>query len=88
VPARRRPSLELEQQDGLSWPQLREQQRLTAHIPAAEKAAAARRAALLREQGWGAIRDWLEAPGPHPGEAAPVPSSRDRQLAALFDEAA
>jgi len=88
VPARRRPTLQLEQQDGLGWPQLREQQRLTAHLPPAERAAAAQRAALLREHGWGAIREWLEAPRPHPGEAGPVSSTREQQLAAVFDEAA
>lgn len=90
MPARRRPLLELEQQDGLSWPQLREQQRLTAHLPPAEKAAAAQRAALLVSQGYGALEAWLNHPGQHPGERPPsAPAGRrEQQLADLFDDAA
>lgn len=87
MPARRRPAAPLEQQDGLAWPILREHQRATAHIPPAEQAAAAQRALLLREHGWGAIAEWLESPTPHPGESATSPS-HDPRLAALFDEAA
>lgn len=92
MPARRRPPLELEQQDGLHWPQLREQQHLTAHLPPAEKAAAAQRAALLVSQGYGApgLKEWLNYPGQHPGErpASAPAGRREQQLADLFDDAA
>lgn len=88
-PRPRRPSLELEQQDGLGWPQLREQQRLAAHVPPEERAAAAQRAAVLVSQGYGALAQWLQHPGQHPGERPPATPQavHQPQLADLFDAA-
>ncbi len=90
MPARLRPALELEQQDGLAWPQLRQQQQLMANVPPEERAAAAQRAALLVSQGYGALEAWLNHPGQHPGErpASAPTGRREQQLAALFDDAA
>jgi hypothetical protein len=47
---------------------LREQQLLRAHLPEAEQAAATERAHVLVSQGWGALEEWLNHPGQHPGE--------------------
>ena len=53
---------------------LREQQALQIRLGAAEQAAAAIRAQVLVTQGWGALRDWLEAPEAHLGERPPQPT--------------
>lgn len=74
--------------DGVLWPLLREQQQLRAHVPKDEQRAAEARAQLLVEQGWSALRDWLEAPaGSHPGEGEARPAAGGG-LADLFDNVA
>ena len=81
------------QGDGILWPSYSEQLQLRAHIPEAEQAAAAERAHVLVTLGWGALEEWLNHPGQHPGErpAAPLdrePSERRKpSLADLFDAA-
>ena len=90
----RKRSAEEPQGDGVLWPLLREQQLLSAHITESEQSAAAERAHVLVSQGWGALEEWLNHPGQHPGErppAAPVRELGVRQkpatLADLFDAA-
>ena len=79
--------------DGLPWPMFREQQALQARLGAAEQAAAANRAQVLVEQGWGALEDWLLHEGQHPGERPPATSARQPvagqsdQVLSLFDAA-
>jgi hypothetical protein len=75
--------------DGLPWPMLRQQQALLAQLPEGEAEAAERRAQVLVGQGWGALQDWLEHPGQHPGERPPAAShtAAADPLAALFDAA-
>jgi len=51
---------------------LRRQQALLSRLPEGEAAAAEHRAQELVEQGWGALREWLDHPGPHPGERPPA----------------
>ena len=93
----RKRNAEEPQGDGLQWPLLREQQALQAHLGAAEQAAAAHRAQVLVNQGWGALQAWLEAPGQHPGERPAAAPDRDpggsqnpaglADMADLFDAA-
>jgi hypothetical protein len=68
---------------------LRRQQALLSQLPEGEAAAAEQRAHVLAEQGWGALQDWLEHPGLHPGErpAAAGGTAAADPLAALFDAA-
>jgi hypothetical protein len=68
---------------------LRRQQALLSQLPDGEAAAAERRAQALVGQGWGALQDWLEHPGQHPGErpAAAGGIAAADPLAALFDAA-
>ncbi len=79
--------------DGVSWPLLREQQALQARLGEAEQAAAANRAQVLVEQGWGALEGWLLHEGQHPGERLPEASHgetavrRNDQVLSLFDAA-
>lgn len=63
----------------------RAQQRLLAELPEGEAAAAAGRAQVLVEQGYGALQDWLEEPGEQ-ATRQDSPRGRDR-LADLFDAA-
>lgn len=92
---RREPTADEAQGDGLPWPLLREQQALQARWGEAERIAAADRAQVLITQGYGPLLPWLEAPGPHPGEAQAaatdrVPPARHhhrRTLTDLFDVA-
>ena len=90
----RKRTAEEPQGDGVLWPLLREQQLLRAYIPEAEQSAAAERAHVLVSQGWGALEEWLNYPGQHPGErppAAPVRELGVRQnragLTGLFEAA-
>ena len=90
----RKRSAEEPQGDGVLWPGLREQQQLRARIPEAEQQAAEARAQLLVSQGYGALEEWLNCKGQHPGErpaAAPdrEPGARRNRaaLADLFDAA-
>lgn len=80
------------QGDGIHWPGIEAQRALQARLGAAESAAAAQRAQRLIEHGHGALADWLNHPGQHPGEpppAAPGRTGRDQldQLSRLFDAA-
>jgi hypothetical protein len=85
---RQRPD-ETELGDGLPWPMLRRQQVLLSQLPDGEAAAAERRAEQMVRQGWGALQDWLEHPGRHPGERAQAAcgTAAADQLADLFDAA-
>jgi hypothetical protein len=89
----RKRSAEEPQGDGVLWPSYSEQLQLRAHVPEAEQAAAAERARVLVSQWWGALEEWLNHPGQHPGErpAAPLdrePAGRRKpSLADLFDAA-
>jgi hypothetical protein len=75
--------------DGRGWPMLRHQQALLAQLPGGEAAAAERRAQVLVNQGWGALQDWLDHPGHHPGERQQEGvRGAAADLATLFDEAA
>ncbi len=80
---------ETELGDGRGWAMLRRQQALLSQLPECEAEAAERRAQVLVEQGWGALQDWLEHPGQHPGErpAAAGRTAAPDPLAALFDAA-
>lgn len=71
------------------WPLYSEQLKLLAQLPPGEAEAAEHRAALLVERGWGALRDWLEAPVRHPGErvAPPPRPAASGGMADLFDAA-
>ncbi len=92
---RRKPVAAAAQGDGLQWPLLREQQALQAPWGVAERIAAADRVQVLITQGYGPLLPWLEAPGPHPGEARAAATDREpparhhqrRRLADLFDAA-
>jgi hypothetical protein len=92
---RRKPAADEAQGDGLPWPLLREQQALQVRWGEAERIAASDRAQVLITQGYGPLLPWLEAPGPHPGEAQtavtdfePVAGQHQRRsLADLFDAA-
>ncbi len=71
--------------DGGQWPLLRAQQALLQRLPAGEAAAAEHRAQLLVERGWGAIAEWLEHPGRHPGERAAATGSTPAAADGLED---
>jgi hypothetical protein len=79
----RKPADDEPQGDGLQWPGYREQLRLRAGIPEAEQRAAEQRAQVLVSQGYGALLEWLQHPGQHPGERTPQPT-----LATACDSAA
>jgi hypothetical protein len=70
---------------------LREQQALQARWGGTEQAAAAVRARVLVNQGYGPLLGWLQHPGQHSGEPparAAATATTGRSLADLFDEAA
>jgi len=75
--------------DGRGWPGFRRQQALLSQLPEGEAVASECRAQVLVEHGWGAIADWLEHPGQHPGErpAAAGGIAAADGLATLFDAA-
>lgn len=68
------------QGDGIHWPGIEAQRPLQTRLGAAESAAAAERARVLVEHGYGGLESWLNDPAPHPGERPTTAGEQTGQL--------